>query len=312
MRKVITIGELLIDFLPEQKGLHLKDVNSFIKKPGGAPANVAVAAAKLGCDSYFIGQVGHDGFGDFLIEQLKSYHVNTSLLFQTKKAPTALAFVSLDMNGDRDFIFYRNPSADQLLNHEGLDLEKFGKDILHFCSVSLDDYPIKDTHHYVIQQMKEKGAFISFDPNLRLSLFKDHLKLKNTILEFMHYADILKVSEDEIEFITGLSNEEKAIEFFFRYDIKYLIITRGSNGVTLYTKDQRYDIDGLKVEVKDTTGAGDAFIGAFLSKLAEDDITVNNESEKIKEYLIFANQVAAVTTTKLGAMDAIPLLEELE
>ena len=311
MRKVITIGELLIDFMPMEKGFRLKDTEGFVKKPGGAPANVAVAAAKLGRDAYFIGQVGQDGFGDFLKSSLEAYGVNTSRLYQTSKAKTALAFVSLDDRGERDFIFYRNPSADQLLEKDGINLDDFKNEILHFCSVSLDDYPIKETHKYVIRTLKQKGTIISFDPNLRFSLFSDLMAYRKNILEFIPYADILKISEDELEFITTFKDEKKAVEMLLKFPLKYLIITRGSEGASLFTKSKRYDVGGVEVDAIDMTGAGDAFIGAFLAKIALDEITDKNEDEKIIEYLNFANKVAALTTTKLGAMNAIPYLDEI-
>ena len=164
MRHLVCIGELLIDFLPNEKGIKLEQVKSFTKHPGGAPANVAVAGRKSGIKSYFVGQVGEDAFGNYLKKTLNDFGVDTNNLYQTKKAKTALAYVSLTDDGERDFVFYRNPSADQLFDMSLLDYNLFKKCVLHFCSVSLSNYPIKEAHLKAIQYTKEQNGFISFDP----------------------------------------------------------------------------------------------------------------------------------------------------
>jgi fructokinase len=311
IRKVITMGELLIDFIPNEKGLSLSKIDQFIKKPGGAPANVSVAVAKLGGQSMFIGQVGLDGFGNFLVDTMKNYGVDSTNLFQTKEAPTALAFVTLDQLGDREFIFYRNPSADQLLDYRKIDFTKIGNDIFHFCSVSLCDYPIKEAHLQVIKYIRSKKGFISFDPNIRLPLFNDHEAYRKTILTFIPQVDLLKVSDDEIEFLTREKDLSKQIKTLMQGQVKYLILTHGSKGASFYTSDQVFYDPGFKVLVEDTTGAGDAFIGALLFKIAKLDINKVELVKYIPEILKFANAVAALTTTKKGAMNAIPSIDEV-
>jgi len=318
MGRVFTIGEALIDFIPEQKGVALKSVSSFERAPGGAPANVSVAVSKLGGESVFIGKLGFDAFGDFLIETLKEAGVETKYIYRTNKANTALAFVSLKEDGDRDFSFYRNPSADMLLEENEIDKNWFNKeDILHFCSVSLIDAPVKKAHIAAIKAVKEIGGLISFDPNIRLPLWENHEEYKKVINEFLKYADIVKISEDELEFITNIKEEEKAINYILSYEnIKILIITKGKNGASAYFNNSKVSVEGYNVKVVDTTGAGDSFIGAFLYKLSKYNIDINNISNisksEMEEMLKFANAVAALTTTNKGAISSLPSKKDVE
>ncbi|MBM7869032.1 fructokinase [Clostridium pascui] len=314
MAKIFTIGEALIDFISEQSGVELKGVNSFQKAPGGAPANVAAAVSILGGRSYFISKLGKDAFGDFLIETLKNVGVGTEYIFRTNKANTALAFVSLKEDGERDFSFYRNPSADMLLEENEICRNWFKEgDILHFCSVSLIDAPVRKAHIAAIEAVKKAGGLISFDPNIRLPLWKNHAEYKSIIREFIKYADVLKVSEDELEFITGINDEEKAIQWLLSFGIKVLLITRGSSGASAYFSGCEVSAEGFKVKAVDTTGAGDSFIGAFLFKILSKDIDINNISCKdIKNILEFSNAVAALTTMNKGAISALPSLRTVE
>jgi fructokinase len=311
MKKVISIGEMLIDFIPKEKGYGLKDVNNFIKMAGGAPANVCVSVSRLGGQSKFIGQVGNDGFGKFLKTTLSSEGVDTKHFFQTDKAHTALAFVTLTDQGERDFAFYRNPSADQLLDNNQVKDIDYKDSIFHFCSLSLDDYPLKKAVKESILNAKKQNGFISFDPNLRLSLFNDHNEYQKVILEFIEYADLLKVSDDELFFITKIKDESQAINFLLNKNIKYLVLTRGQDGVSFFTKDLQIDVKGYEVEVKDTTGAGDAWIGSFLYQLSQKGDLSKLSDQSIKDMLKFSNATAALTTTHLGAMTALPTLVEV-
>lgn len=170
-QEIITIGEALIDFIPQQKGCALKDVDGFVRKAGGAPTNVAAAVAKLGAPSSVITQVGMDAFGEHIIETLKQVGVNTDKIFRTQEANTALAFVSLAKDGNRSFSFYRKPCADLLLGEDKLEARLFEACYaLHFCSVDLIESPMKQAHKKAIALAKDKGALISFDPNVRLPL----------------------------------------------------------------------------------------------------------------------------------------------
>ena len=311
MAKVFTMGEALIDFAPIESGKGLKDITGFKKLPGGAPANVAACVAKLGGESAFIGMLGEDGFGDFLVEILANEKVDTSYVKRTAKANTGLAFVALSSEGEREFSFYRNPSADMLLNEYDIDKSWFNEgDILHFCSVDLIEAPVKYAHKKAIKYIKEECGIVSFDPNVRKNLWNDLEECKNTINEFIPFADILKISDEELEFITDISDVNEAIKSLFIGDVKVVLYTKGKDGVDLYTKDNFISVEGFKVEVVDTTGAGDSFIGAFLYSLASKKIDIN-DAESIKYVCRFSNAVAALTTTKNGAISALPTLDEV-
>ena len=311
MGQLYSIGEVLIDFIPLQKGRPLKDVTSFERAPGGAPANVAAAVAKYGGSASMITKIGEDAFGDFICDQLSAVGVKTDKVLRTTDANTGLAFVSLQENGDRDFSFYRNPSADLLLTEEEVKDEWFTKnDILHFCSVDLVESPMKRAHIKAIKSIISKGGIVSFDPNVRLPLWKNPEACKNTILDFIPLSHIVKISDEELEFITDITDVEEAISTLFRGEVKAIIYTKGSKGAELYLNDKNFESKGFKVEVQDTTGAGDAFIGGILFKLLEKKATQVNLVElfekNYQEFLTFANASGALTTTSKGAISSLP------
>lgn len=315
--KLYTIGEVLIDFIANQKQCKLKDVTSFEKVLGGAPANVAVSVARYGGQASMITQVGKDAFGDYLIETLASNGVNTSCIKQTKEANTGLAFVSVQENGERDFSFFRNPSADLLLKSAEIKEEWFGKgDYLHFGSVDLVDSPMKQAHKQAIKFVKEKNGLISFDPNVRLSLWDNSDDCKAAILEFLPLANIVKISDEELTFITGEENEEKALQSLFVGDVQIIVYTKGKDGATVLTKENAFYQPGYRVDVEDTTGAGDAFVGSFLYVLLSNHVTkdklISFINENHSKLLAFANAGGALTTTGRGAMGALPTLEQVE
>ncbi|MCC8098059.1 MAG: PfkB family carbohydrate kinase, partial [Eubacterium sp.] len=195
MKYITAIGEALIDFIPEEKGCRLKDVTGFKRVCGGAPANVAAAAALLGGKSRIITKLGKDAFGDYIVDTLNQAGVDTGSVLRTDKANTALAFVALASDGNRDFSFYRNPSADMLLEADEITADML-KDtgILHFCSVDLIEAPVKYAHIKAIELAKSQNAIISFDPNIRLNLWDSAENCVNTIRDFIKYADILIIS----------------------------------------------------------------------------------------------------------------------
>ena len=207
MKKLLAIGEALIDFIPAQRDCLLKEVEQFTRVCGGAPANVAAAAAKLGGDSSLISQLGRDAFGDYIVDTLADAGVDTGKICRTDRANTALAFVSLKADGNRDFSFYRKPSADMLLEPEQLEEAWFANaGVLHFGSVSLIDAPIQKTHRRAISLAKEHGAIVSFDPNIRLPLWDSPETCQARVQEFLPFADIVKLSDEELEFVTGESD----------------------------------------------------------------------------------------------------------
>ena len=316
MKKVIAIGEALIDFIPHEKGRALNNVENFLRVPGGAPLNVAAAVAKLGGKSQMLTKLGQDGFGDAILNEVKPLGVDVSRISRTKEANTALAFVSLREDGERDFSFYRNPSADMLLNAEEIEEEVFAQGgILHFCSVSLIDAPIKEAHRKAIEFAKRNNCLISFDPNVRLPLWETPEACREAILEFLPFANIVKISDEELEFITGIADETEALNFLLQGDVEVIIYTKGTNGAEFITKERKVFSPSFKVEAQDTTGAGDSFIGSFLYQVAEGDNTleslVNLPEEKVKEILTFSNATAALTVCKRGAIGALPTKEEV-
>ena len=316
MKKVIAIGEALIDFIPHEKGRALNDVENFLRVPGGAPLNVAAAVAKLGGKSQMLTKLGQDGFGDAILNEVKPLGVDVSRISRTNEANTALAFVSLREDGERDFSFYRNPSADMLLSAEEICVEDFNeKDILHFCSVSLIDAPIKEAHRRAIEIAKEKGCLISFDPNVRLPLWKNPEDCRKAILEFLPLSNIVKISDEELEFITGIKDEKEALDFLLTGDVKVIIYTKGTNGAEFITKERVIFSPSFKVSAQDTTGAGDSFIGSLLYQVAEGEYSLEQlvglSEEKVQEIFTFSNATAALTVCKKGAIGALPLKEEV-
>ncbi len=316
MRNLYAIGEVLIDFIPLQKGIALKDVMEFERAPGGAPANVAVSVARNGGNASIITKLGMDSFGDFLLEQLQQAGVKIDKITRTNEANTGLAFVSLLEDGERDFSFYRNPSADLLLHETEINDSWFANgDLLHFCSVDLVESPMKHAHVKAITSVKAKGGIISFDPNVRLPLWTDPEECRKTILEFVPMVHIVKISDEELEFITGITDKEKAVSSLFTGAVKAVIYTKGAQGAELYVRGKKYESTGYRVGVQDTTGAGDAFIGGLLYQLLEKDVRQGNLEEVLElhhqEILSFANASGALTTTGKGAISSIPAKEAI-
>lgn len=312
---LIAIGEALIDFTPLQQDKPLKDVTSFTRNCGGAPINIAAAVAKLGGKSKVLTQLGADSFGDFIVETLAQCKVDTSAIKRTSQYPTGLAFVSLSANGNRDFTFYRNPSADLYLSARDITPQIMdGCGILHFCSVDLVDAPMKEAHRKAIKLAKAQGAIISFDPNVRLPLWNSEKACRNAILEFATYADILKLSDDELPFITGNHDITKVASYF--PNAKLILYTCGAKGSKLISPNGVYHQDPVSVAAIDTTGAGDAFTASFLYQLLRDHVTLQDISqlhkEKLQAYLQFSNAYAANSTLKHGAVNAMATLEEIQ
>lgn len=205
MGKLISMGDCIIDFLPAAPGSM-----TYTAKTGGAPVNVCAAVAKLGKRACFLGKLAGDAFGRFLLNELQTFGIDTSLTVMDKKCKTGLAFVTLSGNGDREFFFYRDMPADANLSPDEVKEEMFSRgDVLHFCSVSLPESPTRHAIKRAAGYAREKGALVSFDVNVRLNLWQDENALKSAIAEFLPLADIVKVTDDELEFITGLSDEKE-------------------------------------------------------------------------------------------------------
>lgn len=307
MSKVYCIGELLIDFQSEGHG-SLKETDRFVKKAGGAPANVCVQAKKLGCDAVYLTKVGKDGFGDFLTETLEKEGVNVDFVRKSEDLNTSLAFVSIRENGERDFSFYRTMTADLYVTKEdfaGVEFEK--GDVFEYGSVGLATDVARDTHKYLIRKAQDAGALICFDPNLRFNLWKDPEELRSVVKEFAQYADVIKVGKDELGFITG--DEENGAKTLFGGKLKVLAVTDGGKGAEIILSDgRRFACGGYKVGTVDTTGAGDSFFGALIAGLSEAGATPENLLSDGINYggiLDFACKCGAYTTTGYGAIPSM-------
>lgn len=314
MKKLISIGEALIDFIPSKVNCEFKEVPSFERACGGAPSNVAAVYSLLGGKSEIITQLGNDGFGEYIIYTLKKAGVDTSHIMRTNKANTALAFVSLKDDGSREFTFYRKPSADMLLEPEQIEPEWF-KDcgVLHFCSVDLIDAPVKKAHVKAIEEAKKAGAYISFDPNIRLPLWDGAEECKKTVREFLKYADILKISDEELEFITGETDINTASKKLFDGGAKAVLYSLGKEGSMLITPNFTVKAENYPVKAVDTTGAGDAVIGAFLFKLIESGKAIEEiSSDEMQGLLKYANAYSNHSVCGHGAITSYGRADDIE
>ncbi|KAG4397938.1 hypothetical protein GLYMA_10G240800v4 [Glycine max] len=309
---VVCFGEILIDFVPTVCGVSLAEAPAFKKAPGGAPANVAVGISRLGGSSAFVGKVGADEFGYMLVDILKKNNVETSGMKFDPNARTALAFVTLRADGEREFLFFRNPSADMLLQESELDENLIKKaKIFHYGSISLIDEPCKSAHLAAMRFAKESGCILSYDPNLRLALWPSAEAARDGIMSIWDQADIIKISEEEITFLTGGDDpydDNVVLNKLFHPNLKLLIVTEGSEGCRYYTKEFKGRVAGVEVKPVDTTGAGDAFVSGIIYSLASDQSLFQNE-EHLRKALYFANVCGAITVTERGAIPALPTKE---
>jgi len=306
MADVICLGELLIDFVPTVTPTTLIDAPAFKNAPGGAPANVAVGLARLGVSSAFMGKVGDDPFGHFLADTLASAGVDVSALRFTDEARTALAFVSLRADGDREFLFYRHPSADMLLTPEEIDAAAIeGARILHYGSISLISEPSRSATLRAIEVAREAGTLISCDPNLRLALWPDRAAARDGLLLAIAQAQVLKISDEELRFLTGSDDPANARRELWHDRMVLMVVTLGAAGCVYFTADLEGVVTGFSVEAIDTTGAGDAFVAGLLHGLLADRSAVSDLG-RLRDLCRFANAVAALVTTERGAIPAMP------
>lgn len=311
---VVCIGELLIDFYCKDAGDNLVDGKIFEKQAGGAPANVCAAIVKLGGTALFCGKVGNDPFGKFLKNTLEEIHVDTSMLVFDDVNPTTLAFVSLMENGERDFFF--NRGADAYLREEELDKGKLKEAaILHFGSATaLLEGPFQSTYLNTMKSAKKEGQFVSFDPNYRADLWKgkkpDFIELTQ---QGIAIADFVKVSQEELAIITGTEDFSSGIELLHQMGPSLIALTLGKEGTLISNGHKQELIPSIEIESVDTTGAGDAFVGAMLYQLAQekDPKKVLEDFEKIKKITHISNKVGAIVCTRIGAISALPTLDEV-
>lgn len=304
MKKVICPGEALIDFVSMDIGKTLKATDGFIKKAGGAPANVAAAISKLGAEAYFCGTVGDDAFGGFLEDTLNNNNINTELLFKIKNN-TTFAFVSLMENGEMDFEFARD--ADECLTFDMISdrLEEF--DLYHFGSATaFMGGNLKDTYFKLKEYAKSNNKIISFDANYRESLFGNNKEeFIKCCKEFIVDSNIVKLSEEEAKLISGIEDIKEASQYIVNLGCENLMVTLGKEGTLLSNREKQILIKTKEVKMKDATGAGDAFIGAVIAQI------LNEPGKSMEKIVEMANLVGGITKTKLGALESIPTWDEV-
>lgn len=320
MPDAICLGELLIDFVPTISGVSLIDAPAFQKAPGGAPANVAVGLSKLGISSGFLGKVGDDAFGHFLAQTLENEGVNISELRYSQQARTMLAFVSLRADGERDFMFYRHPSADMLYEPDEVPESyiRAGK-LFHFGSISLISEPSRSATLRAAEIAAQAGLLVSYDPNLRLNLWSDAAAARRGMLLGWEYAAVAKVSAEELEFLSGhllgsqpvLGELRQAANSIWHSGLKLLVVTMGSQGSAWITRQDAGLAPGFSVKPVDTTGAGDGFVAGLLKGLLERSAAWES-AQAMGAICRFANAVGALTTTQRGAIPALPGLDQIQ
>lgn len=313
MTKVFCIGELLIDFVAENQGSDLSKANNFTKKAGGAPANVACAISKLGGKGYFVGCVGKDPFGTFLLDVLHKEGVDISMA-QRSKAFTTLAFVSIAEDGERDFVFSRG--ADQELKYDPNIKKLLYKSLVHFgAATALLGGSLEEAYGHYLFDALTQDSFISFDPNFRGDLWKGN---EGTFIKkCLHYVEkshLCKFSLEEALLISGNDTIEEACEHLHEVGAKIIAVTLGKQGTYLSAPGYKTTVPSVKVSPVDTTGAGDAFMGCLLYQISklDDFSTIFHDHAVLTQMVEMANKAGAITTTKYGAIAALPFLNQLD
>lgn len=310
MGKLICMGDCIADMLPDGAGSL-----TYTAKMGGAPANVCVAAAKLGVRACFLGKLADDAFGRFLLAELKSYGVDTSLTAVDKSCKTGLAFVALSPDGDREFFFYRDTPADASLSPDEVKEDMFEDgDVLHFCSISLKPSPTRDAIEKAARIAREKGATVSFDVNLRLNLWdNDEEALRNAVFSFLPYGDIIKVTDEELVFLTGSDDEAAGVKKIFAAaeNAKLVFVTKGAAGASVWEPSLGHrDYAAVPRKAVDTTGAGDCFVGGIVYNLLDGgfSLTTDGSERAVK----FAMCACAYAISEKGAATAMPTLTQVK
>ena len=307
---VVALGELLIDFT--QNGQSAQGNPLLEANPGGAPCNVLALLTKLGHKTAFLGKVGQDGFGDQLAAALTEVGIDTRGLRRDPVVHTTLAVVHTHPDGDREFSFYRNPGADMNLSSDELDRALIADaKIFHYGSLSMTDEPCRSATREAIAQAEQSGALLSFDPNLREPLWHSMDDAREQILYGMAHCQILKISDNEIQWLSGCEDYDEGIAWLrSRFNIPLILLSLGKNGSRAYYANFKAECGVFKVDTIETTGAGDTFCGSALNFILEHDINALTEND-LKELLAFANAAAAIITTRRGALKVMPEKKEI-
>ena len=310
MTEITTIGEVLIDLT--QTGVNGQNVPVFAANPGGAPANVAVAAARLGASAAFIGKVGRDGFGAYLTGVLTENGVDASGV-RADETPTTMAVVTVAPGGERSFRFVRG--ADALLTEDEVDTALIeGSKVLHFGSVSLTAEPARSATLFAARHAREHGVLVSYDPNYREALWPDQEEAVARMCAPLPLADVLKLSDEELPLLTGTDDPAEGTRRLADRGVSLVLLTLGGEGAFWRWQGETGLVPGVATAVADTNGAGDTFLGAVLSRLVRrgerplEGLTVR----ELEDILAFANRAASKTCSRSGAIPAMPTLAELE
>lgn len=309
---ITAFGEILIDFT--WQGVSEEGQTLFAQNPGGAPANVAVAASRLGLRTAFLGKAGRDMHGEFLRSVLQRENVETRGMILDEEYFTTLAFVNISESGERTFSFARKPGADTKIQKEEIDVDILDHtNIFHVGSLSLTNLPARDTTFYAVKRARQKGSIISYDPNYRASLWKSESDAIRHMRSLIPYTDVMKISDEETMLLTDQKDPEAAAKELYAQGVKVVAVTLGSKGAFLYCKEGGCTIPGFKSRVVDTNGAGDSFWGGFLYKISTGGKRLEELSlSELKEYARFGNAVASICVERKGAIPAMPNLRQVE
>lgn len=314
--RFLSYGESLVDFLPAKRG-PLRDVDTFTKTLGGAPTNASVGLARLGCDVALLGMVGSNEFGQYVAQKLAEEGVDSSTVMHTNKAKTGITFVTLNESGDRSFLFFREPSADLTISHHDINESAFeGRDVLLLGSNLLTEEPARSATKKVLEIAHERGMAIAMDVNYRAHLWSDVETARLHISDAVKRCHLIKVNEEERDFLREVFETDALYDTLKQHGLKTLIVTLAENGAEAFTAHGRATATPPKVEVVDTTGAGDGFIAATLTALSSsgEDFKTQLDSLSLDQWekvLTGACYVGSMVCTQLGATPALPRLEEL-
>lgn len=312
MYDVVALGELLIDFTCMDT-----DANGYptmAAHPGGAPANFLAALAQYGAQTALLGKVGNDTFGKLLINTLSGAGIGTKGILMADDVFTTLAFVTLDETGNREFAFSRKPGADTCITFEELDLSLIdAAKVFHFGTLSLTDEPARTATYKAVAYAKSKGKRITYDPNLRIPLWKDQEKAKEQLIWGLTQADVVKISDEEVRFLFGLAVEEGADYIMKNYGVKLVFVTCGADGCYFQNASARGHVPSLTgIQVVDTTGAGDIFGGSAVWKLLQIGKAPEDLKEaELREIVTFACTCAGLSATKSGGISSVPTIAEV-
>jgi len=309
MYDIVAVGELLIDFSPIKTG----DGLCFKDNPGGAPANMLTIASNLGAKTAFIGKVGNDKFGKKLGSVLIDNNIDTKGLVYSDQYNTTLAFVHLDKSGERSFSFYRDGCADVMLEKSDVDFDLIDKaKAVHFGSLSFTNEPSRSTVLSILQYAKSKNKIITYDPNYRPALWSSRDSAVSGMELGLDYADIIKVSDEEAELLTGEKDHEAAAKALYGLGIKIVCITLGNKGSFFYHKGGSMIVNVAKCAVKDTTGAGDTFFGAAVYQILQLEKELDEiDSAELEKILHKSNIAASICIEGLGGIPSIPTEEAI-